>query len=112
MRSMILVASVLAFASLGLVGCTADAQDPVKSDETNITSGAESSPIAESKLRGGVTQDPAAIAFDERTNKLATKDGENQFDLKARDGVVNPGAKIAEPKRDVIIGGETGNVAD
>jgi hypothetical protein len=113
MRSTILVASVLAFASLVLGGCAADSQDPTTtSDEKNVTSGAGSSAIAEPKLRDGVTKDSALLGFDESTRKIATKDGVDRFDTKPIDGVVNPGAKTAEPKRDVIVGGNEGNVAD
>ena len=101
MRSTILVAAVLAFASLALGGCTADAQDP-KSDDSNVTSGQGASPVAETNLRDGVEKAPSLIALDDNVRDIATNEADGRFDAKRIDGVKNPQANaLADTRRDV-----------
>src|SRR5262245_14899272 len=112
MRSMIVVAAALAFASLALGGCTADAQDPSTND-SNITSSQSASPVAEAKLRDGVEKAPLAAAFDDHARDIATKE-DGHFDAKRVDGVKNPAANgLADTRRDVSgNGGSAEGLAD
>ena len=111
MRSTILAALVLSFASLALGGCAADAEEPVTNDST-VTSEQGASPIAENKVRARVEKEASLVAFDDDLRDLATKEGFERFEGKRVGGVESPAVNIADGRRDVIIGGGSESAAD